>query len=66
MYTDGTARWNLRIPCSGKCNHVSGGIGSRNCNFSDITRSTQKENYIKIIVKYRFVRRDVDRPVKNE
>ena len=26
----------------------------------------KKENYIKIIVKYRFVRRDVDRPVKNE
>lgn len=47
MYTDGTARWNLRIPCSGKCNHVSGGTGSRNCNFSGITRSTQKENYIK-------------------
>ena len=47
MYTDGTARWNLRIPCSGKCNHVSGGTGSRNCNFSGITRSTQKENCIK-------------------
>lgn len=43
MYTDGTARWNLRIPCSGKCNHVSGGTGSRNCNFSGITRSTQKK-----------------------
>ena len=44
MYTDGTTRWNLRVPCSRKCVDVSGGTGSRNCNLSSITWSAEKES----------------------
>lgn len=44
MYTDGTTRWNLRVPCSRKCADVSGGTGSRNCNLSSITWSAEKES----------------------
>ena len=37
MYTDGTARWNLRRTGYGKCRHVSGSTCSRNRNFGCFT-----------------------------
>ena len=51
LYTDGTTRWNFRIPCGWKRSYVPGRTGCGNSNLCSSSWSVKEESSISSEIK---------------